>query len=156
MQLDLEILQTITAVSQNATRIHATAASPVSRAVTGIQKLVQRYVLMLTTALGSSRFDSAFGTTFWRDVSRGISRNSAGVANAFNFASADTIDILRAEDADTRFGEQPDDERIASAVLTDFGVDTASGSLYFTVEINSAAGTSYTYKLPLDLTGDSR
>lgn len=155
-QLDIEILQTIVAVSPESVRLSATATAPCSRAVTGIQKLVQRYIITLATTIGSTRFDAKFGTPFWQMASRGMSRNSASVGNAFRFASADAVDILRTEDTDDSYGTMPDDERIDSATLLDFGVDTASGTLYFTVDIRSAAGETYTYRFPTELTGDSR
>jgi len=150
-QYDIEILQTIKAVSSDPVLMSLSAADGKSRAVTGIQKLVQRYLLALLTAEGSVRFDKAFGTTVLQELYSGISRNRASVSNAFNFATADAIDILREEDANTDYGEIPDDERIKSALLTDFSVDTTTSTLYLEIMITSVAGSSYEYKLPLQV-----
>jgi hypothetical protein len=150
-QYDLEILQTITAVSPEPARLGVTATSGGSRAITGIQKLVQRYSSVLLTELGSVGFDSLFGTGLVPGLSQGVSRSAAGVSNAFNFASADAVDILKAEDSDPSYGETPDDERIASATLLDFSVDTSIGAVYLEVQLESAAGTAYTYKMPVSI-----
>lgn len=150
-QYDLEILQTIPAVSPESVRLGISATAGGSRAVTGIQKLVQRYSAVLLTELGSVGFDSLFGTNLVPNLAQGVSRSAAGVSNAFNFASADAVDVLKAEDSDLAYGETPDDERIVSATLLDFSVDTSIGAVYLDVQLESAAGTSYTYKMPVSI-----
>jgi len=153
-QYDIEMLQTITAVSPESVRLYNTATTGGSRAVTGIQKMVQRYVVTLLTMLGSVRFDTVFGTDVVADLSVGMTRNTAGLSNAFNFASSDALDILKAEDSNILYGVTPDDERVARAILLDFNVDIASGTLYLDVQLNSVAGESYTYKMPVTITRD--
>lgn len=150
-QYDLEILQSIKAISPESVRLGVTASGGGSRAVTGLQKLAQRYVVALLTALGSVRFDSTFGTDVVAELAGGVSRSAAGVSNAFNFASADALDTLRSEDSDTLYGDTPDDERLARARLLDFNVDISSGTLYLDVQLDSVAGDAYVYQMPVTI-----
>ncbi len=154
-QYDIEVLQTITSPAPGeAYPLSLTAATTTHRAVTGIQKMAQRYVLALTTAIGSVRFDETFGTAFWSNIQRGSAQNAGMMRAAFAFASLDAQRLLAADNLRDGYGDIPADERLVSAELTDFNMDSASGTLYLKVDLTSAAGTAYTYELPVELMGD--
>lgn len=155
-QFDIEFLQTIDRPDTAPQLLTRTVASVgVHRAVTGIQKLVQRYVLVLITSLGSVRFDSKFGTDFWRDIYRGAAQNRGRLRAAFAFASLRAARLIREDDRLEVYGELQPDETLATARLVDFNMDTTTGTLYLSVAIESAAGDSYEYAVPVAMPGSS-
>ena len=124
------------------------------RTITGIQKMVQRYVSTLLTQLESIGFDQAYGTDFWRDVARGVSQNAGAVESAFMFANSDVMTQMAAEDDNTDlYGPIADDERLVSANLLDFNLDLKSGVLYISVELESQSGDTYSYSVPVNVRG---
>ena len=152
-QYDIELLQTIVQPTTEPVQLDVAFARRGVKAVTGLQKLVQRYTLALTTNLGSVPFDKGFGTQFWRDIYAGAGQNAGRLRAAFSFASVDAVRALRAEDRDVRYGDTPPDERIKSAILLDFDVDTRTGTVYLMVQLESEAGEGYQYKLPVEFLG---
>jgi len=152
-QYDIEILQTIVEPSQLPQELSLTATKDTSRAVTGLQKLVQRYTLALLTATGTIRFDEAFGSRFWQNVNSGVMQNEGAVKRAFVLANNEAVIALKSEDSDSSYGDAPDEEKIESATLTDFDLSYNSGSLFLSVNIISKAGSNYNYKVPIDLLG---
>lgn len=153
-QFDIEILQTIQAVSQEPTLLSLSSTQHTHRAVTGMQKAVQRYITTLTTALGSVSFDARFGTNFWRDMQRGAAQNPGRLAAALSFANFDALRSMRLDDEDTEtYGVSSPDERLVSVKLVDFVVDSASGTLYLKLDLINAAGAHYAYELPVEFMG---
>jgi hypothetical protein len=150
-QIDLELLQTITRPA-GTTELDISFTSADTHAITGIQKMAQRYTILLLTQLADVYFAQDQGTTFWADMIRGAAQNSGQVTMAFNFASIDAVAQMQVEDGDARFGSVVDDERIVSATLLDFSVDMVTATLYLRVLLRSRSGTTYTYVLPTTVT----
>ena len=148
-QVDIEVLQTILKPAGNtAMKFSITSSSP--KAVTGMQKLVQRYTLLLLTQLGTVRFATDQGTTFMSDLIRGAGQNSGQVAAVVAFANLSVMQELQVEDQNTDlYGEIPSDEQLKSATLLDFTVNTVTGVLSLSIQLLNYAGSAYTYVLPV-------
>ena len=152
-QTDIEVLQTILKPTGNTALNFSITSSPV-KAVTGMQKLVQRYTILLLTQLGTVKFATDQGTTFMADLMRGAAQNSGQVTAVVAFANLSVVQELAVEDANTdEFGSIPDDERLVSATLSDFTVNKATGVLSLIIKLVNAAGDSYTYVLPVTAIG---
>jgi len=112
--------------------------------ITGIEKLVQRFLLEFLTEKGSLTYLPRRGTEFMTKVRAGMVRTSADLAAAFTEAALDTRVNLQGEED---FALDPPDERFIDATLissTLFG-DEAT----LTVSIESAAGVNREVIFPL-------
>lgn len=110
---------------------------------TGIQKLVQRFVIKLFTIAGSVKYLPAKGCEFLTDVYSGKLRSSADVFLSFSVAIADMRRQFSAEDLLMAF----DDEKFQSAVLTKVQLSGDGIVLYIT--LTSQAGTAAQAILPI-------
>lgn len=148
--VDLELLQTVQSPGGDQ-EVALTLATPVARKVTGIEKLVQRYAMLLCTDLGSVRFNQNQGTDLLRDVSQGVVENS-NLNVVFILASLNAVRLMQEDDklyGPTYGVTIPDDERITSASLLSFDVDYTTATLRLTVEITAASGDSTEFVVPL-------
>lgn len=108
---------------------------------TGVRKLSQRFLLVLLTPRGSMIYQEDFGTEFlsesrtWRTV--------ADIRQSFYSALAMVAAQLQSMETDT----DPDDERYASAELTDVALDYDTASL--DILLRSRAGTAVSVISPL-------
>lgn len=109
---------------------------------TGIQKLVQRWLCIFLTPIGSQTFNPNRGTRFMLDIFH-VGSESA-IFSTFYFANSDTIAQLKEED----FTGTPNDERIDSVKLTKISLYLDTLSLY--IHITSKAGESADIILPID------
>jgi hypothetical protein len=111
---------------------------------TGIQKLVQRFLIELLTERGSLEYLPDRGTFFITQVRAGSIRTSQELFVAFSSAELDLRNNLRLED---NASTDPLDEQYGSATLlaASLSGDTASLS----IEVTSAAGTSRKVIYPL-------
>jgi hypothetical protein len=146
-QIDVELMQTVSRPS-GVTPLDLAFTTTDTRAVTGMQKMAQRYTVLLLTQLADVHFAQDQGTDFWRDMLRGAAQNRGQVTMAFNFSSIDAVAQMQADDGLAIYGTIPDDERIVSATLTDFDMNIATATLYLRVLLTSRAGDTYTYVLP--------
>lgn len=108
---------------------------------TGIQKLIQRFVMLLLTPKGSMKFMPDRGCTFPSAV--GQSYSESQVSAAFRFAMADVAPQLKAEEDES----MPDDERFRSAELLD--ITFFGTTLSIAVSLTSRAGSSHEVILPI-------
>ena len=108
---------------------------------TGIQKLIQRFFILLTTPVGSMTYAPARGCSFLQSASR--SRTEQAVQIAFRFAVAAIKSQLTAEETEN----QPADEKFSAAELTD--VSFFGDTLSIAVSVTSQAGTSREVILPV-------
>lgn len=145
-QVDIELLQSITAVKPTA--VSVSSVSKVPKNVTGPQKAVQRYALIFLSTLGDVRFDPTFGTNFLISVAAGSIQNNAQLLNAFAVANAAVLTILEIEDSDDTYGTIPDDERITAAELTDYEVDVSRGRILIYIQLTLASGDTTSFILP--------
>ena len=149
--VDIECLQTVKK-AEGVVPLSLSFTFGGSRIVTGMQKLAQRFTVLLFSQLGNIYFDQDQGTTMLRDVlSGGFSRNAGYLQIAVAFACSDVVSQMRAEEDTDLYGALPTDERLVSATLVDFEVDLASATLYLKVQLTSVAGATYVFVLPTDI-----
>lgn len=147
--VDLEYLQTISKPSGSYDVTQSIAISS-PKIVTGIQKLVQRYAIIMLTRLGDVYLAPNKGTGFLDRIARGGGRSRGHILQTFAFANIDVIRQLREDDGNTdTYGEIPADEQIRRAELLDYSVDFTTSTLSLTVFIESNAGESFTYVIPV-------
>lgn len=108
---------------------------------TGLQKLIQRYVLCLMTDVGSVLFNTRRGCAFMRDVMRAV--NEEDVETAFQFARMDVAQQLRNEETE----DMPDSEKYASSELID--VSFFGDTLSIAIKLQSVSGDSSDIILPI-------
>lgn len=111
--------------------------------ITGIEKLVQRFLLELLTEQGSLDYLPGRGTLFIAALRAGIVRTSQDLFSTFGSSEVDIRNNLRQEEELS----DPADERYGSAELISaslFG-DTAT----LTIRVESLAGESRTLIYPL-------
>lgn len=118
--------------------------------VTGMQKVVQRYANLLLTDLGSVKFDSSVGGEFLSDIREGRIQSNSYLEFSFALASDNAVRKMVSDDEMTDvYGDIPDDERILGANLVDYELRPEKGSIYVHVAIETVAGESYEYVIPV-------
>jgi hypothetical protein len=116
------------------------------RFCSGVQKLVQKYAVILLTNLNSQPNYTDFGTSLLYTLKAGISPvDTLRASQLFRLASYITVNTLKAYQ--TEHDDIPLDERITNATLTD--VSLYGGSAAFSVTIATEAGSSLNYLIPL-------
>jgi hypothetical protein len=86
-QIDLELLQSIPQPVE-IQRVHTNLIFGPSKIVTGIQKAVQRYALLILTSLRDVHFDQNQGVDFLRPILGGNVQNRGRLQNLFALANA--------------------------------------------------------------------
>lgn len=149
-QVDVELLQSATATYglQQLGLTIADTDGRTTRAVAGVQKMLQRYVVALLTGTGTVYRDAAFGTDLIAAVIGSGGRSMGALANALAFANADAVAALQREDADTSYGTLPDDERIARVDVEGVTIP-APGTVAMRVRITSFAGSVFYFVVPI-------
>ena len=143
--LDLEFLQH---VARPATLIGLTKTirhDNMSRRVAGLQKLAQRYALVLLTPRGSVPNYPDYGTELVLTIQAGSVNTRAALASIFSFANSLAMRQLAGAVEDT----DPDDEVLLSAELQDYDIDYPTSRVLLNVRLTSLAGDSYTYIIPV-------
>lgn len=142
---DISILQT-----PNPEATGAVAVSPsfgiYPKFCAGVQKLVQKYIIILLTNLESQPNYSDFGTSLLYTLKAGISPvDKIAASQIFSLASYTAVNILKSYQSETV--DIPLDERIVNATLTDLTLrgDTAA----FNVAISTEAGDNISFLVPL-------
>lgn len=145
--VDIELLQTV----ENPTgerQVSISISQPIARIVTGVQKSIQRYAAIFLS-VQDSKFDSALGTDFMKQMWGGTLTTRERISSAFAFANADVMEIMQKDDsASTYVDTQPDDEKISQVDLLDYQIDYAKAQLMLRLLITTAAGTSMEFVLP--------
>lgn len=148
-QVDLECLQTV-ADPVGTVELSLTATRGASRRVTGVQKAVQRYVSLLLTPSESVPFPGDDGNILLSALRTGAVSNKGYLRHLFNMASAVALDTIRKDDYNINmFGEQTDDERIASVELVGMTIDHATSTLGLSLTFQTVAGSDYAYVIPV-------
>jgi hypothetical protein len=112
----------------------------------GVQKLLQRYAILLLSDLGSQPNYPNFGTDFMSTIKAGISPvDNLAAMQIFSSASYDAVLVLR--EYQTTRPEIPPDERITRAELT--GVSLYGSYAAFDVTIYTEAGEVVKFLVPL-------
>jgi hypothetical protein len=115
---------------------------------TGVQKVSQTFTTILLTDIGSVYDQPDYGTDLILSIQSGQTQNGSDLESAFNIAAAAAKSIMdqAAEDAGA-----PPDERLSTAVLSDYILDKNSGKIVLTVVITTEAGASATIYLPVSV-----
>lgn len=146
---DVELMQTITA-PKGLTRVHLSFMHTPPKMVTGMQKMAQRFTLLLLTRLADIHFDQEAGTTFLYDMFTGATHNAGMLGTTFALSSVSVINQMMEEDQNVAlYGPIPKDEQIASAELESFSVDYATATLALRISLENVEGDAYTYVMPV-------
>lgn len=114
--------------------------------ITGIEKLVQRFLLELLTDRGSLEYQLHRGTLFLMRIRAGVVRTSQDLFAEFSTAELELRNNLRLEEAIT----DPADERYAGAEL--LSASLSGDQISMVIQVNSLAGSSRLFTYPLRLT----
>jgi hypothetical protein len=128
--------------------------SKTGRFCTGVQKLIQKYTILLLTNLGSQKDYPLFGTTFVQDV---IFKSGAldKILATQLFVLANSAVIRAIKSYQITRDDIPEDERLSTVRLNDvvFNNITINGKTQrqvgFDIKIDTEAGDSVDYVLPL-------
>lgn len=112
--------------------------------ITGIEKLVQRFLLELLTEQGSMEYQPNRGTFFMTALRYGMVQTSGELFAEFSTAELDVREKLRLEED---FVNDPADERYAEAVLLSASLSGDTATL--SIRVSSVAGESRTVIYPL-------
>jgi len=114
--------------------------------ITGIQKLVQRFLLELLTERGSLEYQPTRGTFFLTRIRAGIVRTSQDLFSEFTIAEVELKNSLMLEESNT----DPSDERYLEARLLSASLFGDQATL--NIQVTSRAGESRTVIYPLRVT----
>lgn len=114
----------------------------------GVQKLVQRYAIMLMTKLGSQKDYPDFGTDFITNLNSGRNVSGQDFSYTFNFASWDVIKEMKTYQVANP--EMPLDEQINTATLENYNV--VKDAVQLNVRLTTMAGTNIQFIMPLPTT----
>jgi hypothetical protein len=109
----------------------------------GVQKVAQCVLKLLCTAYGSVTFDPTYGTAFIPAMQKGIIKDGTALTAYFNFAVTQIMDYVGNNSAENT----PDDETLTGVELLAW--DIKPTSLIMKIQVNTAAGTSRIYVVPV-------
>lgn len=142
---DISIFQSPDATLLGAQDI-APAFGKAAKFCAGVQKLIQRYAIILLSNIGSQPNYPTFGTAFISTIKAGISPvDTLSAAQLFSLASYKSVEVLRNYQAENP--SLPLDECISRAELTDISLYGSYAA--FDVTIYTEAGDSVNFLVPL-------
>lgn len=147
-QVDLELLQSVV-VPSNEQEVFITNIGDTPKIVTGVEKAIQRYAVLLLSTLGDIKFAPGQGNTLLISIGGGLVQNTGYLNHLFGIGNAQTLRALAADDDDTQFGDIAADERIVAAVLLDSSVDYSTGTILLEVGITTGAGDTLSFVVPV-------
>lgn len=113
---------------------------------TGVQKLAQRFFMLLFTPKGSIPYASETGSDFLPALASGGLRAPADVYTAFSAALVDVREQLLAQELTT----DPADEKFEEAEIVSLRLTT--DVVYIVVRLTTVAGDATQYIAPLSIT----
>jgi hypothetical protein len=143
---DLDILQHPDASIPGAQNVTPTFTMS-GRFCAGVQKLIQRYAIILLTDITSQQYYPNFGTTFMPRLNASSSVDRILARQIFTMASAVAVQTIKNYQIYKK--DIPADERIVSASLEKIVVDAKRGGISFDVAISTEAGSVIDFLLPL-------
>ena len=141
--VDIELLKAIR-VPEGSQSVHLLLTPQAM--LTGIEKMIQRYVLLFLTPSGSVQFDSSFGTPFTQAVVNGTLINYGQLFATFAYANTLVIRTML-----ENIEGLPDDEIIDNVTLIDSNINFANSTLMLTLLFTTAAGTSAEFVIPTSI-----
>lgn len=115
------------------------------RLVTGVEKLAQRFLLILLTEVESMGYLPQAGTRFLIDARFGSWRTTADIRQSFASAVLDVQRQLRQQELDS----DPDEEKFASAEIT--GLSLTGDGVKLAIRLTSVAGDSREILTPISV-----
>lgn len=141
-KIDLHIMQGIDPPNKSAI---TPSFGKLTNFCTGVQKLVQRYVISLLTELTSQPTFTDFGTALVSTLTATSSRfNQADIYPIFNAANAKVKNEFKQYDI---LNQPPLDERLLNAELV--SVLAINGGVNLNINIKTFSQTDVTFVLPL-------
>lgn len=116
----------------------------------GVQKLVQKYMILFLTAIGSQSQFPTFGTEFAGTIYSGNLASREDVLHAFNFANFSVLETLKAYQA--KNPSLPLDEQISTALLNNLEVEGDRLSVEIRIVTNAGEDVDFLIPLPLNNT----
>lgn len=113
-----------------------------NRSVTGVQKLIERYIVLLFEVAGSSVYARSEGTDLVSDLLNGSVVSKGQIRHILNFANSQVLRQLQ----ESETIDDPPDERVKSTQLTVTGL--TGDVLSFLISIETQAGTSLQFTMP--------
>ena len=114
-----------------------------SEVCTGIQKLVQRWLAIFLTPIGSITFDKSRGTSFMMDIY--TCNTEKDIFMTFQLNNSLALDQLAQEE---RESDTPENEKVKSITLT--GISLILGSASLSVKVISQTDEETNIVLPID------
>jgi hypothetical protein len=118
----------------------------VSGYCTGVQKLVQRYIILLNTVLGSQPDFKQFGTELHSSLLSGKLSNPVEFQHTFNFANWSAVSTIKAWQLNNT---APLDEQLSTTTLVKFAI--AGDSISAEIKLTTMAGEDIVFVMPLPL-----
>jgi hypothetical protein len=141
--IDLHIFQ---GVNPKELAVVTPSFGSISNYCTGIQKLIQRYAILLLTDIGSQVNFNDFGTDLMPTLSTSVSSlNKFDLIPIFNFANAKVLDEFKVYQRQTP--DLPDDEQLNTSSLVDIQIINDSVSLI--INLVPVAEPAVTFIIPL-------
>lgn len=146
--LDIELMKTVTGVEFNSEVTLGIVDSP--KKVAGLQKMIQRYLVLLLTELGTVKFADYQGGAVSGRIATGSVASTGELQHLLHVASADALALMAIDDEDDFvYGAFPLDEQVAAVNFTGIEIDYGSSTAYVTAEITSKAGSELEFVLPI-------
>jgi hypothetical protein len=109
----------------------------------GIQKVAQCVLKLLCTAIGSVKFDPNYGTGFIPAMQKGIIKDGTMLIAYFGYSVTQIMDYV----GNNTSVPAPADETLTGVELLAWDIQPTS--LYMKIKINTAAGESRVYVVPV-------
>lgn len=120
---------------------------PLSTFCAGVQKLIQKYMILFLTAAGTQPQFPTFGTDFSKSIYSGNLTSREEILHAFNFANFTVLETLKKYQA--KNPDLPLDEQISTATLNNLEID--GDRLTIDIKIITNAGEDVDFLIPLPL-----
>ena len=121
------------------------SATDTGEICTGLQKLAQRFLIVLLTEKGSVKYFPEQGTEFMISLGQGRVHNETDMRAVVGLAMQELNTQMLEDETDT----DPDDERFAGAELVSLTV--VPGYVNLTISIRSRAGSAASIILPIPI-----
>jgi hypothetical protein len=145
--VDVSILRTPNAQAIDPVTVTPAFGNP-SQLCSGVQKLVQRYAIILLSNSGSQSGYPTFGTDFLKTLQQGLSPVDAIRARQiFSLADYNTVNVIKGYQITNP--DIPADEQLSGTQLLDLTL--YSGSISFSVQLTTLAGDIANFLLPLPI-----
>jgi hypothetical protein len=116
-----------------------------NQSVTGIQKLLERYIVLLLETLGSSLYSPAEGTNLVNQTTSGQVLTSGQAQGLLGEANTQAMASIHSEDTPS---DMPD-ERLKTSTAT--LISLSGGMMTVSIQIETQAGTKLQFVLPTNI-----